>query len=61
MDTENKFMVSVTGGGVLVMNPPRGVISKEDALMFAAWLVALADHSHDHEAFEAALTDVESV
>lgn len=48
MDTFNKHMVGVQGENIVIMNPPRGPISKADALTFAAWIVSLAD---DHEAF----------
>lgn len=42
MDTFNKYMVGVQGDNVVIMNPPRGPISKADALMLAAWIVTLA-------------------
>lgn len=42
IETRNKFMVSLQGDRVLVMNPPRGPISHDDALLLAAYLVALA-------------------
>lgn len=42
MDTFNKFFVGVTGGKVTIVNPPRGDISPDDALMLAAWLVVMA-------------------
>lgn len=44
IDTSNRFVVSVNGSGILVMNPPQAPITPEDALVFAAWLVALAEH-----------------
>lgn len=44
IDTTNKFMV---GGGpsdkISIMSPCHGSISREDALLLAAWIVALAD------------------
>lgn len=45
MDTFNKFAVSIGAGdaGVTILNPPREKISKADALLLAAWIVALAD------------------
>ena len=45
MDTPNKYLVSGTEGllRIVVGNPPHGSISKQDALLLAAWLVALAD------------------
>ena len=57
MDTFNKYAVAVGAGsaGVMLLNPPRGHISKADALLLAAWLVALADplEEHFHEILQA--------
>jgi hypothetical protein len=60
MDTMNKFLVSSGGVGmkeILVMNPPRGLISKEDALNLAAWLIVISGTTR--EEVEAALSAVE--
>lgn len=38
----NKHMVGVKGNNIVIMIPPREM-SKEDALILAAWLVALAE------------------
>ena len=43
MDTFNKYMVSAQAGKLTILNPPRGPIEREDALIFAAWIVAMAD------------------
>lgn len=43
IDTANKFIVGGRGDQVLITMPPRGPISKSDALVLAAWLVVLAD------------------
>lgn len=43
MDTFNKYMVGIQGGKVTILNPPRGQIETEDALVFAAWIVSIAD------------------
>lgn len=43
MDTANKFLVGSNGDKLVIQNTPRGPISKDDALVLAAWLVALAD------------------
>ena len=44
IDTTNKFLVSVSGArNIIILNPPRGPMSREEALTFAAWIVALAD------------------
>lgn len=43
MDVENKYAVGSGGSGdIFIMNPPRGPISRKDALVLAAWLVTLA-------------------
>lgn len=43
VDTTNKFVVSVLGNGsVVILAPPRGPLSQDDALLLAAYLVALA-------------------
>lgn len=55
MDTTNKYIVGAAGKDIVIMNPPSR-LSKEDALMFAAWIVALADMSG--EQFEKALEAV---
>lgn len=59
VDTTNKFMVCKQAGKILIMNPPRGPISKHDAMVFAAWIVTLGDD--DGLSFEAAKDAVESV
>ncbi len=51
MDTHNKFMVGVQGERIVIMLPPTGPISKRDALMFAAWIVTLADDNADFTNF----------
>ena len=43
IDTANKFLVGGSTSGVTIMMPPRGIISNEDALLLAAWLVAIAE------------------
>jgi hypothetical protein len=58
MDTFNKHMVGVQGDNILIMNPPRGPMSKADALVFAAWIVTLADYSEDEKDFRNALEAV---
>jgi hypothetical protein len=56
MDTFNKHMVGVQGDNILIMMPPRGPMSREEALVFAAWIVTLA--AHDDAEFQAALEAV---
>ena len=43
MDTTNKYLVGRYAGDVTILNPPRAPMSQEDALVFAAWIVAVAD------------------
>lgn len=43
IDIMNKFGVTFVNSGISIMLPPRGTISKDDALVLAAWLVCLAD------------------
>lgn len=44
IDTRNRYAVSVNGrGDFAILNPPIDDMSKEEALVLAAWLVALAD------------------
>jgi hypothetical protein len=59
MDIMNKFMVAASRSKVCIMNPPRGEMSPDDALLLAAWLVALASPMAT-EPFEAVLEEVEN-
>jgi hypothetical protein len=49
IETFNKFLVAANGSGILIMNPPRGVISNDDALLLAAYIVSMADHSASND------------
>ena len=42
IDTTNRQLVAVQGDHVLILNPPTKM-TKEEALVFAAWIVCLAD------------------
>ena len=61
METLNKFLVSVRPGAnsehdrIVILNPPAHPITKADALLLAAYLVALAD---DDESFPKQLAAV---
>jgi hypothetical protein len=44
----NEFMVGVRGDEIHIMRSP-SMISKEQALVLAAWLVALADDNDEFE------------
>lgn len=46
MDTFNKHMVGTQAGKIVILNPPR-MLSGEEALVFAAWIVAQADPGGD--------------
>ena len=45
VDTVNKYAVGASGDALVMLRPPMAGerISKADALVLAAWLVALAD------------------
>lgn len=58
IDTVNKFLVSSVGDNVAIMNPPRGRLSRSDALLLAAWLVALAPDDGTEPTFQQVLTAV---
>lgn len=44
VSTFNKFAVMVSGDQVRIGIPPRGTIDANDALLLAAYLVAMAEH-----------------
>lgn len=58
MDTFNQYIVGIRGDDITILNPPPGSICKEDALVFAAWIVSLADPTG--EEFKKALEAVTS-
>lgn len=43
LDSGNKFGVGVSGARIVILKPPTGTITKDDALNLAAWLAVLAD------------------
>ena len=45
----NKYLVGSRGNGIVITSPPRGRISRRDALELAAWLVAVATFDHEKE------------
>jgi hypothetical protein len=59
MDTVNKHMVGVRPDGIYILNPPCGPMSKDEAVMLAAWLVAIAG-DHEGQKFKEALIQVKS-
>jgi hypothetical protein len=56
-DFSNKFAVSVIADTILILNPARGPMTPDDALLLAAWLVATAEHMSTFT-FEHALAEV---
>lgn len=57
LDISNTYMVGVSGANIIMLRPPRGSMSKSDALNLAAWIVALAD---DHSKFPEILSAVQN-
>jgi hypothetical protein len=49
IDTTNTFMVAAGGRGIAILNPPRTSITADEALLLAAWLVSIAEHSASQE------------
>jgi hypothetical protein len=54
-DTANKHLVGLKGDQVVVMVPPRAPLSREEAMMLAAWLLAISgiDLETFRQAFDA--------
>lgn len=42
IDITNKFLVADHGGKIVIMRPPMAPLSKDDALLLAAYLVTLS-------------------
>lgn len=60
IDTTNNHLVGSRNGHIVITFPPQGPMGKHEALRLAAWIVALADDSPDHEVFAKVLEAVES-
>lgn len=43
VDIHNKYYLGLRGDKIVMPLPPAGLMSKEEALVLAAWLVMLAD------------------
>lgn len=43
LDVTNKYLVAAAGPNIVILNPPRS-LSVDDAMVFAAWIVALAEY-----------------
>ena len=48
LDTLNRFAVGALDKSVVVLIPPQGPVSPDDALLLAAYLVALAELGASH-------------
>lgn len=59
IETFNKFMVAVSGRGIGMLNPPRGPMTADDALILAAYLVSIAEMDATHK-FEEVLKAVQN-
>lgn len=57
VDTTNKFIVAANSRGIIIMHTPIGVLTKEDALNLAAYLVAI---SGDEERFKEVLEAIKN-
>lgn len=44
IDTLNKFVVGLQGDKIGMLAPPRWLMTKDEALTLAAWLVTAADY-----------------
>ena len=43
LDTNNHGVIGLMGDKIIIRNPPGHLMHKDDALVFAAWIVTLAD------------------
>jgi hypothetical protein len=59
IETMNDHLIGMQGDLITVMIPPTRM-SVDEALRFAAWIVAMADASPSHTRFEAVLRAVEN-
>lgn len=59
-DVTNRCAVAMDSQGtVMLMNPGASIsMTKEQALVHAAWIVAIVDHSENYEDFRSALKAV---
>lgn len=46
--TMNLFGVGITGPGVCILRPVSSILTPDEALNLAAWLVAMAEHQATH-------------
>jgi len=55
IDPVNRHCVAMNGDKVVMVLPPSGPMTKREALLLAAWLVALADSNGEFERCRAAV------
>lgn len=62
VETFNKYLVGAQGGFLVLLNPPRGRFSHDDALLLAAYLVSMAtETTHTFEEVLEAVGDFGAV
>lgn len=59
-DYSNKFMVGMTGSGHITFEGRVGWLTAQDALLLAAWLVAIAEPFADGRTFANVLEEVQA-
>jgi hypothetical protein len=59
IDVGNKFFVSMNQSGITILDPPRDAMTYDEALVLAAWLVAMAE-PFAVQKFEDVLTAVQN-
>jgi hypothetical protein len=57
IETFNKFFVGAGSNGIVLLQPIPRMLSNDDALLLAAWLVAIADDGKKFDRVRAAVTD----
>jgi hypothetical protein len=60
LDTSNKFLVGSNGAHLVFLKPLPQKITRGDALLLAAWLVAIASEEDDEADFRRVLEAVQS-
>lgn len=59
VDISNSQLVAVIGDDI-VIHVPRRRMSKAEAIVHAAWIIAMADESEGHTEFKRILDEVEA-
>jgi len=58
IDTANKFFVGVRGRDVMLMKPVAGILTADDAILLAAYLVSMAEIQGPTNKFEDVLNAI---